>query len=520
MAVGIARMLRDPVPSDADSFVRERLRNRERSFVETLSRAVFSRPDHPYSVMFRIAGCEPGDLVKQIGRDGLEATLLQLRRAGVFLTHDEWKGATPIVRSGREIPHALTDFRNPLINGWVDSSSSGSSGSPVTTARATALYTHLSAYARLRAREFGVPPRVEIHVQPILPFAGGLITALRGHRIGLPVDRWFTEGSRLADTHYRSATRALIWIGNRLGARAPYPVYLPERDFSPVAAHIARYRTAGRPCVVYGIASALVRVAAAAIERQLDISGTLFFCFGEALTSGKQGVFSRACARGVAGYMISEVGHIGIACSAARGDQMHLLQDTVALIAYRRPAPYADDVEVNSLHFTTLLPYASNIFVNIEVDDEGDVEPATCECVYSRLGLTTLVRQVTSFGKVSPQGMTFHGSDLVHVLEEALPARLGGRPGDYQLVEREGASGQTEIRLHVSPRIGVTDARLVRETFLDLMRSQWGGALATRLWINAGAVEVAFAEPIATHTGKVHPVRLLNAGGPHTTNRA
>jgi hypothetical protein len=75
MAVGIARMLREPVPSDAESFVRE-------------------------------------------------------RRAGVCLTHDEWTGATPIVRSGREIPHALTNFRNPLIDRWVDSSSSGSSGSP------------------------------------------------------------------------------------------------------------------------------------------------------------------------------------------------------------------------------------------------------------------------------------------------------------------------------------------------------------------------------------------------------
>jgi hypothetical protein len=47
MAVGIARILREPVPSDAESFVRERLRNRDHSFVETLSRAVFSRPDHP-----------------------------------------------------------------------------------------------------------------------------------------------------------------------------------------------------------------------------------------------------------------------------------------------------------------------------------------------------------------------------------------------------------------------------------------------------------------------------------------
>ena len=65
MAVGIARMLREPVTANPESFVRERLRDRDHNFVDSLSRAVFSRPDHPYTVMFRIAGCEPGDLANE-----------------------------------------------------------------------------------------------------------------------------------------------------------------------------------------------------------------------------------------------------------------------------------------------------------------------------------------------------------------------------------------------------------------------------------------------------------------------
>src|SRR5688500_14768406 len=180
MAVGIVRLLREPVPSP-EAFIRDGLRNREQRFLDTLARAVFSRPDHPYTAMFRIAGCEPGDLANQIRRDGLRPTLLQLRRAGVHLTHDEWKGATPIVRGGREIPHVPADFRNPLVTGWVASSSSGSSGSPVTTTRSIATYMHLGVYAMVRSREHGAPERAEIHVLPILPFAGGPVPALRAH---------------------------------------------------------------------------------------------------------------------------------------------------------------------------------------------------------------------------------------------------------------------------------------------------------------------------------------------------
>lgn len=112
---------------------------------------------------------------------------------------------------------------------------------------------------------------------------------------------------------------------------------------------------------------------------------------------------------------------------------------------------------------------------------------------------------------MTPQGMTFAGTDLVGVLEVELPARLGGHPGHYQLVECESENQQTGLRLHVSPRAGVGDTGLVRETFLSLMRSRWGGILATRTWKHSEALEVVIAEPYVTRTGKVHAIRLLGA---------
>ena len=107
--------------------------------------------------------------------------------------------------------------------------------------------------------------------------------------------------------------------------------------------------------------------------------------------------------------------------------------------------------------------------------------------------------------------MTFHGTNLVHVLEEVLPAKVGGKLGDYQLVECEGPRNATMLRLYISPRANVTDVDRVREVFLSQIRGEWGGALATRVWAHSGAVEAIVAEPYATRTGKIHPIRLLGA---------
>jgi hypothetical protein len=43
--------------------------------------------------------------------------------------------------------------------------------------------------------------------------------------------------------------------------------------------------------------------------------------------------------------------------------------------------------------------------------------------------------------------MTFLDTDVIRVLEEILPARFGGGPADYQLVEDERADGQPCLRL-------------------------------------------------------------------------
>jgi hypothetical protein len=188
---------------------------------------------------------------------------------------------------------------------------------------------------------------------------------------------------------------------------------------------------------------------------------------------------------------------------------MHLMQDSLAAIEVRRTSPYDDTVEVNSLHFTTLNPHATTVLINVEMDDEGFLSEAKCNCLYSRLGLKTIVSNVNSFGKVSPMGMTFHASELQHILDELLPQRFGGGPGDYQIVECEAPNAQTRLVLYVSPRVGLKETELAGRLFLEWMRPRWGGALATRAWDHAGGIKVVIAPPFRTDRGKVHPVRLL-----------
>jgi hypothetical protein len=514
MAAGVVQVQRERLPADPDAYLRERVLNREKSFLDIAGRVIFGNPDHPYRRMFHLAGCELGDLTTQVQRDGLEAVLLRLRREGVYLGHNEWKGKTPIVRGGREIPGSNRNFKNPLVSGWMRTTSSGSTGRPIETVRSSASLAHSGVYRVLRAREFGyrLGRSVWIDVKPILPSPGGLHNALRNRRTGVPVDHWFSFRSDFSwDGHYRLVTSGLVLLGNLFGARAPFPKYLPSNDFSPVAEFIARRRAEGRECFVHGFASPLVRVASVAIEKGYDISGTTFFCGGEALTLAKSLTFKRAGARGFSGYGISEIGNIGAACQAMEGSCVHIFEDAVAPIGYPRPAADPDDPEVNSLHFTTLAHHSPYVFINLEMDDEGVIEPATCDCTYSRVGLNRRINHISSFGKANPQGMTFHRTDLVEVLERAMPQQLGGGPGDYQLVECEARNGQTQLQLRVSPRAGVTDLGRVREAFMSIVLPRWGGALATQMWSFSDGIEVAIAEPIATSTGKVHPVRLLGA---------
>jgi len=484
---GAREILWTPSSGDPAAIVREQLRRREATFLETARRVVFAGPAHPYHEMFRLAGCGWEDLAALVGRDGLEPALEKLRAQGVYLSHDEFKGKRPIVRSGRSIEAGPARFRNPLAPGNLESRSSGSgSRSGGTTTRKSASHRrHTEAYHGLFDREFDLAGGCQITVKPILPASDGLIGGLRCLRSGATLDRWFSHAGAESDSrHYRWATHSLIVLARLYGYRMPFPTYLPPNDFSPAAERIAWVRSQGRPCVVRAHVSPSVRVASAALERGLDIRGAMFCGGGEALTDAKRAVIESTGASIFPRYNISEIGPIGYSCrQMTQGNCVHLFLDSVTAIVHRRPAPLSE-VEVDSLLFTTLMPSSPHVFINAEMDDSGVLEPATCDCTFSRLGLTTRVRNIFSFGKLTGQGMTLVGTDIVRLLEEVLPRRFGGGPGDYQLVEIDGPS-QTRLCFRVSPRVRLDSPEQLKECFLGEIRGLTGGAIASRVWKRA-----------------------------------
>jgi hypothetical protein len=486
------------------------LQNRDAAFLDTLRRVVFDNPAHPYREMFRLAKCSHEDVAKLVQSDSLEAALIQIRAAGVYLSHDEFKGNAPIVRDGREIHASTNSFRNPMVKGTMRHVTSGSRGKPTPSYRSPEFMLHQEALHEIVVREFGLEQRAQVVLRPTLPSALGLqdcaIIARRGHRL----EAWYSSGQ---GGMYVPATAALVLMARSVGCRIPFPTVLPENDFSSAAEQVARLCKEGVPCLVSGPASPAVRLAAAALDGGLDISGTLFLISGESLTDAKRLVIEQAGAEPYARYGVSEMGFIGHGCRRmTKGDCVHLYSNALAAITHRRPAPLTD-IEVDSLLYTTLLPSAPLVLINFEVNDSGVLEKADCDCEFSRVGFHWRIRDIFSFGKMTGHGMTMMGTELVRLLEDVLPARLGGRPGDFQLIEYEGST-QTTIELRVSPRVRGSSPEKIRECFLSEIRLLSGGSLAGRAWQHADALEVVLAEPVVTASGKINPLHLLGRSTP------
>jgi hypothetical protein len=511
MMLGIREILRQPSAADPLGALRFQMAYREEHFLDMARRVVFSNPQHPYHEMFRIAGCAWEDLAAEVDQHGLEASLERLAAAGVYLTHDEFKGKEPVIRDGREIPCGPQTFLNPLVRGRMITSSSGSRSAGTMTPKSTRLQVYRDAYHRLQSREFDLAGRTLVQMRPILPSSLGIGNNLRRVRFGEKPAKWFAQSGHWRDAgHYRAVTHFIVRSAQLMGAPVPLPDYLPEDDFSPVAQWIAQRKQEGLPCVMRSYVSPAVRVASAAQDAALDIAGTIFLVDGEALTDAKRSVIQAAGCEAYPKYGITEVGSIGSACRCMRtGNSVHVHRDAVAVIGRRRRAPLSD-VEVNSLMFTNLLPFAARFLINAEMDDAGILEPATCDCEYSRAGMHLQIRDIYSYGKLTGQGITLMGSDIVRILESVLPQRFGGGPADYQLVEYDGAR-QAQLELRISPRAGAGPPAAVRDFLLREIRACYGGALAARVWTHSGGLEAVIAEPFATRSGKVLSLHLLGS---------
>ncbi|MBZ5606090.1 MAG: hypothetical protein LAO79_27675, partial [Acidobacteriia bacterium] len=440
---------------DSRGVIRRALENRVPNFLE-LAGKVLGVPQHPYAQLFAVAGCTYADLESGIKKNGLDSTLDMLLREGVYLTLDEFRCKTKIVRGGRHIPASMKDWDNARGSGPLKAFSSGTSGGKrVETSHSLENARFGLAGSRVMLDEFNRSTGAAIALGSILPSAMGLGTCISSSRLGHPIERWFAlGGSNRENWHYKALTRAIVTRLRLGGAKIPYPTYLEGDDFSPVAEFIARRKKEGAEVGMSGMVSSVARVAGAAIDRGLDIRGSWALVTGESLTDVKRKLIEASGIDVFPVYATSDFGGIGVPCrQMTSGDCVHIAEASIALTS--RPVDFWGDGEtVQSLHVTAVVPFAPRVLINVEIGDTGVMEPSHCDCEFSRLGYTRQVRNIAAFSKISAQGSTLYAPELVRLLEESLPQKFGGRPGDFQLLEVEGKA-QTETVLRIHPRLNV-----------------------------------------------------------------
>jgi hypothetical protein len=204
-----------------------------------------------------------------------------------------------------------------------------------------------------------------------------------------------------------------------------------------------------------------------------------------------------------------------VGCVSPRdGNDLHFLKHSLALIQYARRVP-GSTTTVDAFCFTTLMPTARKILVNVESDDYGVVEKSSCGCPLEQMGYTEHLRHVRSFSKLTGEGVTLVGSEMIHILEEVLPARFGGTPQDYQLMEEEDEQGFTRLTLLVDPSVNLEgEAAAVEVVMAALGKGTVAADLSQALWRQAGTMRVKRKSPVWTDRGKLMPLHLANRARP------
>jgi hypothetical protein len=512
-AWGLREYLRHPLSAaECRRIVEEQLLSREQSFLGVLEAGVFAQSSSPYRALLEAAGIELGDIAQLVRLHGLEGTLQRLHDAGVYVALDEFKGRRPLERLGLSLPVRPEDFFNPLRGQAFVLHDVGSRGvrrggplDLVHTARSAVHHSLLLESFDLFHRPYAV-------WLPVPPGRAGLIDVLRIAKLGKRVDKWFSqtppEPTR-ATLKPSLIVRTTVAASRRWGRALPRPQHVPLTDASPVAHWLADRRAGGEPAHLNTYPTSAVRVCQAAELAGLDISGTVFRVGGEPYTSAKDEAVRRAGCSAISYYGAVETSAIGMSCGEPEQlDDVHLLTDKLGII--QRPRDVANGAAcVDVLVFTTLLPTAPRLLLNVETDDYGVPSERECGCLFGRLGFTRHLHGIRSYDKLTSSGMTFVGSDVAALLDEALPARFGGAPTDYQLIEEEEA-GIPQVSIVVSPRVGELDEAGLITTVLEALAS--GPAykqMMASVWQSGNTLKVVRREPHATAHAKILPLHLV-----------
>jgi hypothetical protein len=252
-------------------------------------------------------------------------------------------------------------------------------------------------------------------------------------------------------------------------------------------------------------ASAALRLAEAARTARAPLEGAELTISGEPITEARVAAIRRAGARPLPSYGSSDTGTaMGHGCLSPRApDDMHLFDDLFAVIQPDASASGAG-LPNGALLFTSLGAAAPLILLNVMLGDQAVLSERACGCPIERAGWTRHLHTVRSFEKLTVGGMNLLDADLIGILDEMLPARFGGGPTDYQVIEEQGPHGEPRLRLLVDPRVGPVDPAAVTEAFLGAVSAGAGiGRITALTWRAGGVVTVERRSPESRRGDKI-----------------
>ena len=203
-----------------------------------------------------------------------------------------------------------------------------------------------------------------------------------------------------------------------------------------------------------------------------------------------------------------EMGQVGEVCVAPAGaDDLHLMEDMHAVIQPgaegparglpRSPPPVLAAPDRPS-------PLPQRLTRRRRDGGRGGGAAARWRPTAGRAHLS----DVRSFEKLTSAGMTFLDVDVIRILDETLPGRLGGVPGQYQLVEEERPDGRPRVRLLVHPAVGPLDPASGAGDLPGRPGVGLGGdGSMVATWREAGLVEVERRPTMTETIGKILHLR-------------
>jgi hypothetical protein len=493
------------------AIVKDQLAQRNDNFLKTLRTNVFEYTKSPYLKLLQAANITYEDVVKMVTESGLETTLESLYEAGIYVTFEELKGREPIIRNGIEMQVTVSDFDNPNLKPFMLGQSGGSTGAPTRTridldhvrqnTRITNLVWHLDEITNVpTANWFG-----------LMPITPGYTTGLRLARSGYRLDKFYTS-TRTSGASPRwlftIMSYLLVLMVRFQGCYFPFPEYVPLDNPLPIAKWIDSMLKKYGKCVLICSPSKAIRVCLSAEKHGLSLKGLNIQLGGEPMSDAKAKIMHRNGATTVERYSFNEVGALAQNClKPSRPSDMHHLSHHSAII--QRPIEIHDQI-VNAFCVTTLHPTGPKMLLNALTDDYGEINDHDCGCYYYNMGFKNHLYDVHSYQKLTTEGTTLIGNDLIHILETVLPQKFGGSLLDYQLVEQEDKSGLTRLYLYVDPSVSVTDNQQLVGEFLDALKESHGSAqLAQAEFRQANTIQIRRQAPLTNVRGKHFPIRTL-----------